>query len=99
MAAVQLTVFVVLFAFCILCIIVFFILLLKSCSIQVVRGGGSCFDFPVYAGVYLCLFVYQKYFLLHIAPARWYVVVAVCLLFFCVFLYSCILYFVLPELL
>ena len=53
-----------------------------------VGGGGSCFHFPVYAGVYLCLFVYQKYFLLHIAPARWYVVVAVCLLFFCVFLYS-----------
>ena len=88
MVAVQLTVFVVLFAFCILCIIVSFILLLKSCSIQVVRGGGSCFHFPVYAGVYLCLFVYQKYFLLHIAPARWYVAVAVCLLFF-VFLYSC----------
>ena len=62
MVAVQLTVFVVFFAFCILCIIVFFILLLKSYSIQVVRGGGSCFDFPVYAGVYLYFLCFRNTF-------------------------------------
>ena len=42
-----------------------------------VRGGGSCFGFPVHDVVYLYFFVFQKYLLLHIAPARWYVVVAV----------------------